>query len=300
MGVHKATIFFEAGKFGWSETFYKTTNGTIQDTLLSALELVQPRARLCGAHVELSYVRASDDGVRGDSAVVVPDVKVVTLAERALLNAPLNVTLVIPAFGGDAVTDRPYSAVLVRMEDLGGAHHRFMYLRGVPDDLIKGGGVENSKDWESAFVAWTKKLSAGSWSWKAVNRSDDILVNNAVDGLWAAELEGITLALTAVTGLKVGDQVRMRGAVQIGKGYRPNKLYKVTFVSQDLKTIRLVNLNGTIPRVPSNIILRGGFVTKQTVANDLVLIRSASVRAAVRRATGRPFDSPRGRRSARS
>jgi len=119
MGAKLCTMFFEQGKNGWSESFYRDGETLAQcETALKALATT--RAKGLSNVSRLIGIRASDVDVFGDSAFDFLD-------KGQLPNAP-----------DDAAHSRDVAGVgeKVRLEAGDSLYRRIYFIRGFPDDWI--------------------------------------------------------------------------------------------------------------------------------------------------------------------
>lgn len=113
MPAYRATMIFNWGRYGWTETWYLTAG----DITLAQRRMSAPattRSHLLGAGALLEAVRISDTAIGGDSLLVGSDGTWKS---------------------DDAAADAPWNAILARVEATD-KHRRQMWLRGVPDSWI--------------------------------------------------------------------------------------------------------------------------------------------------------------------
>lgn len=290
----RATLFFESGKYGWSETYFRQAE-TLQDTMGFAQFLAASRAKLMGYGVGLTYLRCSDDAVRRDALVDRPQLFAASPSSPAQVPTalalqpgqgymiiPPGANIVKPAVG--KLADVPYSAILVRMES-GSEYHRLVYMRGCPDDIIVNpAGPILEKAWKDSFDAFLSQLVKGAWGFMAVSRNTTRyplkpIVGQLVADPWTVEVTG--------HGFAKGDTVRVAGVR--GHGKLPNGLW--TVVPVDTNHFQLYGYAGPLT------LAWGG--TVQLQKREFIPIKTALIRGETHRDTGRPFDSPVGRRKKR-
>jgi hypothetical protein len=279
----RATLFFTSDKYGWSETFFKVADD-LQAVLEDAVRMAVNRIRLCGTNVELDYVRVSDDDIRRDSLVAQPNLTAqLKKSVRDVLDVggegakpkeqKINVAAPDPA-------DQPYSAILLRME-AGPLYRRPMYLRGCPDSIIVNPpGPVQPKEWGDMFRRWVEFLKGNAWGFKVLNRD----VGNPAKPITASPGVAPFQLTVAAHGLVQGQRVTVEDIK--GEGAVPHGAFTIDVV--DPNTIRLRGTTGAFTYD------RGGTVRLRVY--KVATISSIIIRGETTRRTGRPFDSPRGRR----
>lgn len=287
----RATWAFEVGKHGWSESLVGV--GTYEDVLGSANVYSQLRMKLCGFPVVQPYTRVSDDSVAGD---------VMVSAQPAIVPAPsqLNTDGTLKDLPGylkidparNGACDRPYSSILLRMQS-GEKARRSMYLRGIPDTIITNGEYPEFDDaWKKAFDDWAKHVRE-KWNFMGLDQTVMGANKKAITFVTTGELGRREWVMrTGVDhGLQDGDRVLVRGNKGLHKGTPLNGHFVV-----EKKTPTEVYLLGSFGDDRA-IITAKGAITK--LVPTLLPITSVKIIRCVSRRTGRPFGSPRGRRSKR-
>jgi len=267
MPTYKCNYFFKFSDFGWSETLY-CDDINAAAAMVRAKNLIVPRVQMLGggstgANPRLAEVRISNIQIQRDSLIYqVP---------------PLDGVAPNPV----GTTDNPNLCLLLRL-DSGDLYRRQLYLRGQPDLLISNGAYQADAFWGSRFIGWRTIVSLFNFGILALDR-------NAVLGIMGISygVGGVVTIDTGVPhGLSTQDQVRIISAPGT-TGVRG-----VWFIqSVDATHFILLGAAG------SGVYTGGGKYTKRTYS--LKIIDSIQIMRAGRRATGRPFDSPVGRRRRR-
>jgi hypothetical protein len=181
----------------------------------------------------------------------------------------------------DDTADVAYSALLIRMES-SSLYRRLMYMRGCPDAMIVNPpGPRPTKAWLDAYEEWANELNKGAWGFKALLKEGP----NAprfINGMVVVANQTV-VQVTDHT-FKPGDMVRIESV----KGASvPRGVYAVDPINPTSFSLRGAPLGLSYDR--------GG--TYQAQVRGIVPIVNVLVRGQTRRATGRPFDSPVGRRA---
>lgn len=300
MPVIKATLCFESGLYGWTEAYYKPSGTTLNQACNDAATLALTRAAMCGYGVKIPYIKASVEGVRGDSAISARTIWITGPFYLPPADADPNSFITVqPAVSSPA--DQPYSAVMCRQESVATIginpvpqKFRNVYLRGLPDAQIRNPPpFVQTNAWKLAFEAWAEECK--KWSFRAVNR----IIDPVGDPITSWVLNLTFIRIVAPTKIFVpGTIVTISGAKPLLRPWRPNRLYLVTATSAP-DTADLVALDGKPVSYPAGAAAMGGRV--QGVLSEVVYpaIAFSSIQTETHRNTGRPFRSPRGRQSAR-
>lgn len=137
-GPFRGTMFFEDGIQGWSETHWYTGALTDYSVILGFLQdLAIQRARLLSESARISYLRVSDDSVRGDALVTT----------ISLSGSAVGGKLTVPPPGAP-----PWNSILLRKQ-AGALYHGMEHLRGVPIGILTDptGPTFNDPSWPNAF-----------------------------------------------------------------------------------------------------------------------------------------------------
>jgi hypothetical protein len=301
MGIKKGTLFFESYGYGWSESFFLDDNDDVDSALIKLDKLAKLRAALCGWGVILSGQRVEDlanpnaTAISGKRYYVVgEDFKIPNGADKKI-NIAVDPPIVQEA-------DSAYVAWKVRLESPESVgppaipkRHTILYLRGVPDAMNQLGGVPvTPAAWTAAFAAWSKEIT----NWGHVATVREFGASTAIHS-WDFTGGIVRITLTAADTFAVGDVLKVRLAKVVSQKFRPNKLYRVFAVDGTSKILDLVRLDGSLNTFPSGCVVGGGFAQHVTTSQVVRKFNLAILGKETSRRTGRPFDAPRGRRSAR-
>lgn len=280
MPVYKITTLMEQGPYGWSEVFYaNTANAAAALTAATNPNLLNARRKLFGKPTfpqpswfpQIVAVRANNIALQTDVALVQipPATPVIAPNQPETSAANPNLCLLLK-----------YRSV----DGSGNVYQRNGYLRGIPDAISQYGG---------------QYIPVGSFA--------------ADLSAWFAQLiaSGLGLALPSKTNLRYRNLTMVNAA--------PNILV-TTAVNHNFVTNDRVSITRVIP---SGVISGDYFVSVVNATQFLILnrqlpaaitdagysqklvptfltISEAQPTRITRRGTGRPFFSPRGRRSART
>lgn len=277
--VYRVTTLFEAGKQGWSETFWKMGAGHLAVATL-ATAIIKKRLKLSGYGVKTTYVRISDEAIRGDSVIVATN-----FSTGGGENNPLgpDYQIVNPAF--QEWCDVSWNGVLVR-QDSGSQTRRVFCMRGVPDGLIvmPDGPVAN-KAWDDAFDVWSKSLFQEGWGFIALNKDPGTNPIKPITGI-TNTADGLVLSVAA-HGFLEGEYIRVSG-VKAALPKLVNGIHQVSVIN-----LNSVLLKGSSTANPGY--QRGGEARAQR--KIFVPITGSQVRRQAKRQPGRPFDQLAGRRA---
>ena len=263
----RTTIFFKQGSYGWTETYFLPTT-TLTNALLKAELLVSLRRALLGDVSRITYVRVSDDEKFRDSLVRVqpPD----------LQTGP----------AGNGNPDPAYTSLLLRLEG-GEEHRRQLYLRGIPDSVI----VEPDPPiFEAGYTKFFKnfrtELISQGWAFKVIKKPPAVPAV-LITGFITATPPVVTTG--AAHNLTTGDNVLIRGVkgFEANNGRGANGRWYVNVL-----TANSFEITGRL--TPFGAYLGGGEIIKRVYG--LIDVTAVELVRVTKRSTGRPFDSPRGRR----
>lgn len=263
----RLTMFFEQGKYGWTETFY-LPNSTLSDALTKGFILRERRRNLLGANATIKALRVSDDAFFRDSL---------------LQTVPSDLGNGLLTWGN---SDPAFTALLWRLEG-GERHRRQLYMRGVPDEVIQ---IPDPPVFRPAYQkvldAYILEIKTGAWAFKIIQVPPTvpaIAVANFVNSDPPVVTTGVN------HGYATGDNVLIRGVVgfETGAGRNANGRWYVNVL-----TVQSFEIKGR--PIPVGSYLSGGTCVKRVYG--LVDISNAEVVRIAKRSTGRPFDSPVGRR----
>lgn len=288
----KCTIFFTDGKYGWSESLWNSSQTTLDRVLEKGITLARKRLPLCGAGPQVPYIRVSDESQYRDSLIetlnlvtIKPDGTQATQGTQGGTQPTFIAPVLKPLTGIDA-SDRPYSAILVRNES-GTLYRRLMYLRGCPDSIIVDPiGPTPTKAWYDGFIQWAAELIAGQWRFKVLSR-EPTNQPKPITGIFPQAAAEARIK-SAGHGLAVLNEVRVFNCK--GVGPLPKGIYSVSSIV-DADNFTLVNYKPDIGTI--SYFGGGKYILRTSVYAP---ITNTLIRGQTSRKTGRPFDSPRGRR----
>lgn len=270
MPLIRATFFFkDSGGYGWTETIHNA-GADLTTVLPRALSLATTRRNMLGSTARLTFIRVSDDEVKRDSRVI----QIPTGDQTARL-------------GPDASSDIANTALVVRMETASPVKRRTLSMRGIPDGTVSNAGQYTPDgNFSNTFMLWESKLKTDGWS----IRSRDGLQppHNILTAVQAPTTGVVTITTGDDHDLELGKPLLItgsRGAPQINGTWIPFAIPSLTTFQ-----IKITQLMG---------IYDGGGIVKK-LGFVLNAITSAQVMRVSHRIAGRPFDSPVGRRRARS
>lgn len=264
---YKVTLFFEMGKFGWSESLLNSA-GDHTTALQRANQLLQVRSPIMAKEVACTYIRVSDIAIKGDSRISIP----VAGGVKGMLGL---------------TADAPWNAALVRC-DAGALYRRSLWVRGVTDQQVHvsptGQLVFDHALQQAAWDAFRAEIVNGNWAMQALDKA-------APGGLIANATTVAPIVCTSVGNhnLASGDKVTIsngKGMVYINGVWRITKLTDTTFSLNDSDP----------PALPLYQLATANWRKHVPSVQD---IDKCEVIRLVHRQTGRPFDSSRGRRSKR-
>lgn len=293
------TLLFDAAKYGWSETYFK--QGTISDADPLVVPLAQARLKLCGIGVNLTAVRLSQDDVRGDSRL--RQLNYVTAIDAGP-GAGFGDDQPNPGGGGGAgrqqvfpavqtPSDFPFVAALVRSESTP-LYRRMTYLRGNPDTVTRFNDPVLSAAWLLALRELRDYLIVSKMGFMVIDRSPGSNPIREIDSMIVEDNAGgkrvIAVTTSNAHGFKLGEFVRISGL----------KLPKALNGTHQVIALDGVNtfvIDGT--GLPLGRVLIDGKPVVLHRRDRLAEFTGMEWQRFVSRKTGRPFDSPRGRRSRR-
>lgn len=273
MPFYKATFFFAQGKYGWTETWYRS-EADYDDALDNAKELGTKRAAMLGhlttgAAAYLHAVRVSDTIVQRDSLL--------HQWKEGITGSWPDATY---------AADHPEVAILIRCES-GALYRRASFLHGNPDKLWASETYVQDAVWFARFAAWQTEILQRGWLLRVLDKAK---VPIAITTISVAAPGGrIRLSMPAGSVVGASGRVRVSGVIN-ARDINGLWYYEL----EGANTISLVGSDGILPPAPY---MGGARLREQTytyVPCDNIVIRGVRTREA-----GIPFDSPRGRRRAR-
>ena len=258
MALFRTTWFYKVKNYGWTENFHHPVED-VPTIAARCRDLVPYRKSILANDAELVGIRISDDDIFRDST---------------FLNDP---TIVGPGtFPG--TSDPAFTALLCRF-DASTLTRKSLYLRGIPDELVENGAFLNSVDWLPRFNAWRDRVISFGFGIKRLSTTAnpfyDVLSIGA-DG---------TVLLAQVHTLTAGMKVHFTGV-------RITPKLPTALVVFNPVTSSTFNLPQWAPR--GSYLPTGAKVRRYIF--QIVSIVSGSSERVVKKSTGRPFDTPVGRR----
>lgn len=260
----RITFFFKNDNgAGWSETFYVAA-ATIEAALVAGERLATVRRPLLAQGNELLQIRASLDDPLRDSRVSTSTAGAPGAGERDTLGATANL------------------ALLCRIE-AGSQFRRQLYLRGVPDDTsVNNGRLFAAAGYLTVFNRFKAEVIGGGWGIRALQNNPALRVPIAVMAQSPTGL--VTITTTDAHGVTARfASIVIRGGVG-GKRARGRWRAFVTGpLSMAFYSTRILDSYF-------------GGATLQVIDYDLQDIDTLILLRVGKRAAGRPFDVPHGRR----
>jgi len=268
------TMFFRDHAYGWSETHW----GNASFDSLGELKLIGPnlwkaRAALLGfdpgdPDPQLTYVRYSDDSLKGDSLIETP------LAGGSSVGGKLT--------AGDPA-EVPYSVILLRGESTS-LYHKMFYLSGIPDSVIVDPpGPVQPPEFQRRMTAYFNVLKQ-FFAWRGKQKGQPGQVK-AITGIGGANNNVITCP---AHGFLTGAGVLIQGC---SPKYPALGYHTITVTGADT-----FSLNGVIE--PGYVYQNGGTATLKITG--LLPYTNVVIRGETHRNRGRPFPFVRGRRKVRT
>lgn len=294
MPTAKITWFYQFNDFGWSESLWQSYNADLSEAFTNANAYAFARAGLNGSGVAITAIRVSDDGVYRDSKYS-PN-SYYTAGAGIPAYTPQGgggVVIGVPPVGGGALVSpaNPYDAIQIRMEG-GSLYRREMMFRGAPAQIMTsppGPVLEGA--YSIAFRAWATYCQV-FYSFRCKNR-------NAPYNLQPVALVSIgppgTITVPGNT-LAVGNYVQLVGF----RGFNGIRgRYYVTAIAGTTVTLgpNFTPLT-SVPHPAGYVQLLS--TTAVPIQPAYIPITAVKVITQTHRATGRPFNGPRGRRRARA
>lgn len=264
MALWRATMFFKMGSEGWSETYFYA-NGTALEPAVRADAILLAGARLALLNTQsvLIGIRVSDDLVFRDSD---------------LLGSPD-----FPAAGTSSfTTSLPARTALICRVQSSLNHRRTLKLSGLPNNLSSAGVWQiNGPGWSPSANLFISRLQA-AWALKI-----NSLVAPPTLNIFSISLTGLSTTSDTTAWPNSAVKGRFSGV----RGVLPNPNGRIFDVLKvDANTISILHW---APRGTATV--NYGKI-RQVVYGVEAITGFVQLRMGERK-TGRPFDSPRGRRS---
>lgn len=192
MPTYKCDMVFNQGRYGWSESWYKTlSSGEYTQALNATSDLAKLRYKLLGDGVQIEELRVSDVLKTRDSLVSFPQ----------------------GLFGFNGVlSGNPWDGLLCRL-DAGPFHRRGLILRGIPDDWVSFKSVSQLFTDHpllfSGWVAYRDHLVNSGWQLRVILTEDEAFVASTRTLTLSADLANVAIAAPPA-GWKPGTKLRLR------------------------------------------------------------------------------------------
>lgn len=152
MATYQCVFIFNQGRYGWTETWYKT-GSTHEAVVPLSTTLATRRTRLLATGASIEAVRISDVTIAGDSVAF-----------------PLGKDGTVQTQGADT----PWNAIYCRVNS-GALYRRQLWLRGIPDvwiELENGNVLRNTVAGalNTAFNAFRTTLVGDGWLMKCIQK----------------------------------------------------------------------------------------------------------------------------------
>lgn len=168
--THKVTFFFEGRGRGWTESLhYASPDDDYMRTTADANKLAVLRANLLGKECWIKAIRVSKEGTGPDAELTY------VRYEPKGLKVGVN---------GNEILKRgaaqPDVGLLLRCENAAHTQHKFLYLRGIWDEVENNHGEYTpTADWLAVLVPYFDEVKGGNWGWwgvavKAKQPLDDV------------------------------------------------------------------------------------------------------------------------------
>lgn len=272
MPLFRVTYFFTGGKYGWSETYYRTSDN---------FDLVPPVAEALGVRrrgvlvqqYTLEAYRISQEGVFRDSKVF-------------YVNPGAGVGL-YPASATTA--QQPFDALLCRFE-ASQFHRRQLYLRGIPVDVLDPyGAYLQVPPFNDAIVLFFNLLKASPWQ---VRIPDPVQTPVTIKTLVVRNGDPRFLDITVDPPIPGAAINQVYKVLKVTSPRGASKLWRLDSVS---------NGGATMGLGPNKFPLVGVWNGQGSLTGQYLYVGSnitgTDVVRGVRKSTGRPFGSPVGKQS---
>lgn len=258
MSQTRTTWFFKLKNYGWTESLHHTVEDVAIVTA-RCRDLAPYRKSILSNDAQLVGVRISDDLIFRDSTFLA------------------DPTIVGPGtFPG--TSDPAFTSLLLRW-DASTTTRKNMYLRGIPDDLIEESVFVNSVDWLPRFNAWRDRVISFQFGIKRIAQT-----SNPQYSIFGIDADGVVVTNQAHA-LTAGMRVHVTGVRTTPRV--PTQMTVLAPITSG--TFKLGNWAPRPALFPNN-----GKVRKYEF--EVVPIISGTSERVVKKSTGRPFDTPRGRR----
>lgn len=278
-GLKRATLFFEQGTYGWSESYLNSSND-YQQTLQAAQLLATQRQRMNMDTVSIPWIRVSDPTIFRDAQIFEYD---------ALTGMKGQISSTTYTAAPD------YSAILMRLAASPTAWGH-VFVRGYPAIIVQGEQINLAQipQWFNAYNSWISTLQAASQGW-VLNNVSRVPSPRKTGTLWAPTYPRgfqVTVLSDAQTSTwQVGNVVRVFNTDQgTTAGYNGYKTIVGLMPNAGPPATITVFLGGAAPigTPTAGYLALVSYITSQ--------ITSVTPERATHRPAGRPFGQRRGRR----
>ena len=307
------TMFFKASvgtrAYGWTESYVVPAGAAnLPQAITSLFSLAQDRSKMCGAGVEIPYLRVSDPDETGDSQVLPGPVAgfevtqnpftVIPVAANSNSNSLLYNRQLFDAAGADnqlkrdVLSDMPWSAAIVRGE--GGSsfkQRRTLWFRGNPDaaqdtsrSFPNPTGNPVADEWLKKLQAFLTKLLAQGWGF----RTRLPLAKFNVTGF--SVIGGILTFKIAGTGWVTGEKFTVKNMKLVN--VLTSDVVKIKTGPYTVNTANATDVvvTGAYPDYTGWVVQQMGVAQKVTKSS--VVFNNFVPRRYAKKDTGCPFDRP--------
>ena len=159
MADFKVTYIFEGSNRGWTESYIlRSPNNDHTKQEAAVTTLAKARANCLSTPCFIKGYRISLEGSGPDALLSYDQFKP---GEANLGNG-------VVAKLDDAAD--PDQALLIRCSNATQSKHRFIYLRGIPDNIeITHGKYDKKVLWQRVLAEFLRQLTSGVWGWMGVD-----------------------------------------------------------------------------------------------------------------------------------
>lgn len=200
VATHKVTWFFEGKGRGWTESlWFGSNNGAYEQTMGAAKTLAAERAEMLGKECWIKAIRVSTEGTGPDAMLRYVDFRQKGDVAGKIGNA-------IQLKKGTA---QPDVALLIRFENITQDRHKFVFMRGIWDEVENNHGVYTpTDDWKKAVGNWAGSVRLGAWGWWGVQEKKKERLTGITRN--ANDSATFTFANNMFAGITVGKRVSVR------------------------------------------------------------------------------------------
>jgi len=293
----RVNLFFAQGRSGFSEVWHLNEPGGLTPGKVKAYQFAMARLALSGKGVSLLGIRVTDL----DVTPVMTEIVQLLVGGSQVGEVPVT-ALGLPWINTPDVESDPSDRCLViRCEGLQ-SERKVMYLRGVPDCIIRTGpaGPDFSTlaGYAAQYAAWRAIAQNGEWGWAGRDRTGTgahvPILGYATQ---AGPIPRLGVQVNASLVLPVGTRVQVSRATALNRALTPNGQWTIIASEPHVNTVDTIYyLNGSEGINPADIDQLGKFSqVKYTFVEtaDVIISRQGSRKA------GRPFGLTPGRRRVR-